>query len=89
MRLPSIRLRSLMILVLFSALILAAFIHLARIDPLDLVDLKLRLFVLMPFFLLIIAKLGLVLGSRARRLRSAAPTDRPSGEGPRREESLS
>jgi hypothetical protein len=69
-----------MILVLFSALILAAWSQLARLDPLDFVDLKPRVFLLLPFLFLVAAKLGLVLGSRSRRSRSANPTERPTGE---------
>jgi len=78
-----------MILILLSALTMATVIQVARMDPLDLVVLKQRLFLFVPFLLLVVAKLGLAIGGRSRRLKADEPTKRQTDEGPGRETSSS
>ncbi len=81
MRVIRFRLRSLMILVLVSALGLAAFIPISKVNLNEINDLKPRVFLLGSFFLLVVAKLGLLIGTRAARHRSELSSDRgPSAD---------
>jgi hypothetical protein len=70
-----------MILVLLTALALGVGIPLSRLNPRDIHDLKPRLFLLGAFVLLVAAKLGLLIGLRAKRYQAdnrVAPESIPS-----------
>jgi hypothetical protein len=56
-----------MILVLVSALVLGAGIPLSKLDMNTIHDMKPRLFLVAMFFLLVVAKFGLLLGIQAKR----------------------
>jgi hypothetical protein len=61
------RLRSLMILIFLSALVLAAGVQLSKMEPLGLFDFDERVFLFVPFLLLVIVKLGFVIAFRSKR----------------------
>jgi uncharacterized membrane protein YfcA len=73
------RLKTLMILVLLAALGTAAGLHLSRLETNDLVE---QFAILGPFLVLVVLKLGLVLGARVRRARRDEATDRPLEDRP-------
>jgi hypothetical protein len=73
-RLLRFRLKTLMLLVLLGALGTAAWLHLSRLETNDLVE---QIAILGPFLVLVILKMGLVLGVRVRRARRNEATDRP------------
>jgi hypothetical protein len=67
MPVPRFRIRSLMILVLMTALLMGAGLWITRLNWNEIHDLKPRIFLLGSFFLLVVAKLGLLIGLRAGR----------------------
>ncbi len=70
MRGPRFRLRSLMILILITAIVLGVGIPLSRLNLNEIHDLKPRALLLGTFLLLVVAKLGLLVGLRARRYQT-------------------
>jgi hypothetical protein len=70
-----------MILVFLSSLVMGAVLHLSRMDPLDFDDLRERTFLLAPFLLLVVLKMGLIVASRWKRVsHESASVPRPGDE---------
>jgi hypothetical protein len=70
-----------MILVFLSSLVMGAVLHLSRMDSLDFENLRERAFLLVPFLLLVVLKMGLVVSSRWKRIsHESASEPRPGDE---------
>jgi hypothetical protein len=67
MRIPRLRIRSLMILVLASALILGAILQIPRMTAHEFDDFKQRAYIVGVFLILVFSKLCLAIGMRTRR----------------------
>jgi hypothetical protein len=61
------RLRSLMIVIFASALVLAAGVQISKMEPPGLFDFDERVFLVIPFLVLVALKMGLVVAARSRR----------------------
>ena len=77
MRLPRFRLAGLMLLVLLSALALAAYDQLSRLDALAWRIIGDGSVLCVPFLLMVLLKFGLVFSMRSRRRRAESTEDEP------------
>jgi len=73
------RLKTLMIVVFLSSLVLGTYVQASRMDAYDWTRLRERSIFFLPFLVLIVLKLGLVMAARARRSGSGDPS--PPDEG--------
>jgi hypothetical protein len=71
-----------MILVFLTALVLAAIDQVSRMEPLDIESMKKGSILFVPFFIMVVLKIGLIVAMRMKRAAPGDSTDPGPGNGP-------